>query len=63
MVDVAVRLHDPTDQAPKLWHLRVLAHVQLDDDPWTPIQQSQGRVPSARRRGDDLDVLPSQGFA
>ena len=39
-VDVVVRLHDPTDQAPKLRHLRVLAHVQLDDDPRTPIQQS-----------------------
>ena len=42
MVDVVVRLHGPTDQAPKLWHLRVLAHVQLDDDPRTPIQQSVG---------------------
>ena len=45
-VDVVVRLHGPTDQAPKLRHLRVLAHVlahvQLDDDPWTPIQQSIG---------------------
>ena len=42
MVDVVVRLHGLTDQAPKLWHLRVLAHVQLDDDPRTPIQQSVG---------------------
>ena len=42
VVDVVVRLHGPTDQAPKLRHLRVLAHVQLDDDPWTPIQQSIG---------------------
>ena len=41
-VDVVVRLHSPTDQAPKLRHLRVLAHVQLDDDPRTPIQQSVG---------------------
>ena len=41
-VDVVVRLHGPTDQAPKLRHLRVLAHVQLDDDPRTPIQQSIG---------------------
>ena len=40
MVDVVVRLHGPTDQAPKLRHLRVLAHVQLDDDPRTPIQPS-----------------------
>ena len=37
LVDVVVRLHAPTDQAPKLRHLRVLAHVQLDDDPRTPI--------------------------
>ena len=42
LVDVVVRLLDPTDQAPKLRHLRVLAHVQLDDDPRTPIQQSVG---------------------
>ena len=42
MVDVVVRLHGPTDQAPKLRHLRVLAHVQFDDDPRTPIQQSVG---------------------
>ena len=41
-VDVVVRLQGPTDQAQKLRHLRVLAHVQLDDDPRTPIQQSVG---------------------
>ena len=41
-VDVVVRLHGPTDQAPKLRHLQVFAHVQLDDDPRTPIQQSVG---------------------
>src|SRR5512140_1350562 len=39
-VDVVVRLHGPTDQAPKLRHLRVLAHVQLNDVPRTPIQPS-----------------------
>ena len=38
-VDVLVHLHSPTDQAPKLRHLRVFAHVQLDDDPQTLIQQ------------------------
>ena len=42
LVDVVVRLHGPTDQAPKLRHLRVRAHVQPDDDPRTPIQQSVG---------------------
>src|SRR3954468_21856933 len=41
-VDVVVRLHGPTDQVPKLRRLRVLAHVYLDDDPRTPIQQSFG---------------------
>ena len=40
MVDVVVRLHGPTDQALKLRHLRLLAHVQLDDVPRTPIQPS-----------------------
>ena len=42
VVDVVERFRDPTDQAPKLRHLRVRAHVQLDDDPRTPIQQSVG---------------------
>ena len=42
LVDVVVRLHGLIDQAPKLRNLRVLAHVQLDDDPWTPIHQSVG---------------------
>ena len=39
-VDVVVRLHDPTDQVPNAQHLRVRAHVQLDDVPRTPIQPS-----------------------
>ena len=39
-VDVVVRLHGPTDQAPKARHLRVLAHIQLYDVPRTPIQPS-----------------------
>ena len=42
MVDVVVRLHGPTDQAPKLRHLRVLAHIQLYDVPHTLIQQNVG---------------------
>ena len=38
-VDVVVRLHDPTD--PSTEHTAPLssAHVQLDDEPRTPIQQ------------------------
>ena len=64
LVDVVVRLHGPTDQAPKLRHLRGLAHVQFDDVPRIPIQLSvEGEVSSARRRGDDDDVPPTQGFA
>ena len=39
-IDVVVCLHGLIDQAPKLRHLRVLAHVQLDDVPRTPIQPS-----------------------
>ena len=39
-VDVVELLRDPTDQAPNVRHLRVLAHVQLDDVPRTPIQLS-----------------------
>ena len=39
-VDVVVRLHGSTDQAPKARYLQVLAHVQLDDVPQTPIQPS-----------------------
>ena len=41
-VDVVELLCNPTDQGPKLRHLRVLAHVQLDYDPRTLIQQSVG---------------------
>ena len=40
MVDVVKRLLNSTDQVPKARHLRVLAHVQLDDVPRTPIQPS-----------------------
>ena len=54
-VDVVVRLHGPTDQAPKLQHLRVLAHVQLDDDPRTPIQQSVGD--EFRQHDDVMTIL------
>ena len=55
LVDVVVRLHDPTDQAPKLRHLRVLAHVQLDDDPRTPIQQNVGE--EFRQHDDVVTIL------
>ena len=63
-LDVVVHLHGPTDQAPKLRHLRVLAHVQLDDDPRTPIQQSVGE--EFRQHDGVVTVmvkLSAQGFA
>ena len=41
-VDVVVRLHDPTDPSTERTALPSSAHVQLDDDPRTPIQQSVG---------------------
>ena len=41
-VDVVVRLHDPTDPSTERTAPPSSAHVQLDDDPRTPIQQSIG---------------------
>ena len=41
-VDVVVCLHDPTDPSTERTTPPSSAHVQLDDDPWTPIQQSVG---------------------
>ena len=39
-VDVVVRLHDPTDPSAERTAPPCSAHVQLDDDPRAPIQQS-----------------------
>ena len=41
-VDVVVRLHDPTDPSTERTAPQSSAHVQLDDDPRTPIQQGVG---------------------
>ena len=41
-VDVVVRLHDPTDRSTERTAPPSSAHVQLDDDPRAPIQQSFG---------------------
>ena len=41
-VDVVVRLHDPTDPSTDRTAPSSSAHVQLDDDPRAPIQQSFG---------------------
>ena len=42
MVDVVVRLHDPTDPSAERTAPPSSAHVQLDDDLRAPIQQSSG---------------------
>ena len=65
-VDVVERLHDPTDPSTERMTLPSSAHIQRDDVPRAldPVEcQGSRRVPSARRRDDDLDVLPTQGFA
>ena len=41
-VDVVVRLHDPTDPSTERTTPPSSAHVQLNDDPRAPIQQSVG---------------------
>ena len=41
-VDVVERLHDPIDPSTERTTPPSSAHVQLDDDPRTPIQQSVG---------------------
>ena len=41
-VDVVVRLHESTDPSTERTAPPSSAHVQLDDDPRTPIQQSVG---------------------
>ena len=63
-VDVVVRLHDPTDRSTKRTTPPSSAHVQLDDDPWTLIQQG---VEGELRQHDGvmavMMMLPMQGFA
>ena len=62
-VDVVVRLHGPTDQAPKLQHLRVLAHIQLDDVPRTldPVE-ADGEFRQHDGVATVTMMLPVQGF-
>ena len=42
LVDVVVRLHDPTDPSTERMAPPSSAHIQLDDDPRTLIQQGVG---------------------
>ena len=63
-VDVVVRLRDPTDPSTERMAPPSSAHVQLDDVPRIPIQQSfEGEF----RQHDGvmmvMMMLPTQGFA
>ena len=63
-VDVVVHLPDPTDPSNECTAPPSSAHVQLDDVPRTPIQQSF--TGEFRQHGGVLAVmmlLPPQGFA
>ena len=63
-VDVVVRLHGPTDQAPKLRHLRVLAHVQLDDVPRVLYpDEDEGEFYQHDGVATVMMKLPAQGLA
>ena len=63
-VDVVERLHDPTDPSTERTAPPSSAHVQLDDVPRTPIQQSFG---GEFRQHDGvmtvMMLLPTHGFA
>ena len=63
-VDVVERLHDPTDPSTERTAPSSSAHVQLNDVPRTPIQQS---FTGEFRQHDGvmtvMMLLPTQGFA
>ena len=64
VVDVVVRLHDPTNPSIERTAPPSSAHVQLDDVPRTSIQQSFTR--EFRQHDGVMTVmmlLPMQGFA
>ena len=63
-IDVVVRLHDPTDPSTERTAPPSSAHVQLDDVPRTPIQQSfVGEFCQHDGVMTVLMMLPTQGFA
>ena len=63
-VDVLVRLHDPTDPSIKRTAPLSSAHVQLDDVPRTPMQQSfMGEFRQHDGMMTVMMLLPTQGFA
>ena len=63
-VDVVVRLHDPTDPSTERTAPPSSAHVQLDDVPRAPIQQSFiGEFCQHDGVVMVMMMLPTQGFA
>ena len=62
-VDVVELLHAPTDRVPNVRHLHVQHTFSSVTSSNSDPADCGGRVSSARRRGDDDDVLPTQGFA
>ena len=62
MVDVVVRLHDPTDPSTERMAPPSSTHVQLDDVANFDPAELHGRVPSARRRDDGDDVATDAGI-
>ena len=64
VIDVVVRLHDPTDPCTERTAPPSSAHVQLNDVPRTPIQQSfMGEFPQHDGVMTVMMLLPTQGFA
>ena len=63
-VDVVVCLHDPTDPSTERTTPPSSAHIQLDDVPRTPIQQSfEGEFHQHDGVMTVMMLLPTQGFA
>ena len=63
VVDVVERLHDPTDPSAEHTAPPCSAHVEHNDVPRAldPIE-GQGRIPSARQRGDGDDEVTGAGL-
>ena len=63
VVDIVVRLHDPTDPSIERTAPPSSAHVQLADVRRTrDTAELRGRVPSARRRDDSDDDATDTGL-
>ena len=63
-VDVVECLHDPTDPSTECMAPPSSTHVQLDDVPRTPIQQSfMGEFRQHNGAVTMMMLLPMQGFA